>query len=58
MEYFITGYCRNYDQSRMVEVETENGELTQADCDYGTCPYEGNCEIAKRIRAVAKGGEI
>jgi len=48
-EEFISGYCRTQDQSRMVAVEVEDGDLF-ADCSYGGCPYEDRCTIAARIR--------
>lgn len=49
-EIFISGYCRVLDQSRMVELITEDGELVDVDCCYGSCIHEPNCQIAKRIR--------
>ena len=49
-ETFISGYCRVLDQSRMVELVTEDGELTEVDCCYGSCVHEPNCQIAKQIR--------
>ena len=49
-EIFISGYCRAIDQSRMVELVTEDGELTEVDCCYGSCVHEPNCQIAKQIR--------
>ena len=49
-ETFISGYCRQLDNSRMVEVITEDGELTEVDCSYESCPYVPNCTIAQRIR--------
>lgn len=51
-EHFFSGYCRQLDQSRMVTVVTENGEITECDCCYGSCVYEPNCPIAEQIRAV------
>ena len=48
-ETFISGYCRALDSVRTVTVEIENGKLF-ADCSYGSCSYEGNCQIAQRIR--------
>ena len=45
-EKFISGYCRQLDASRMVEVVAENGEV---DCCYGSCVYQGSCLIAKEI---------
>lgn len=53
-ESFISGYCRNLDAARMVEVITEDGRLTEADCDYGTCPYEPNCTVAQQIHELEK----
>ena len=48
-EEFIYGYCRVQDGSRTVTAEKE-GEKWFADCNYGACPYEGNCQIALRLR--------
>ena len=49
-EIFISGYCRVLDQSRMVELITDGGELVEVDCCYGSCIHEANCQIAKQIR--------
>ena len=49
-EIFISGYCRVLDQSRMVELITEDGELVDVDCCYDSCIHEPNCQIAKQIR--------
>ena len=48
-EKFISGYCRQLDASRMVEVVAENGEIAEVDCCYGSCVYQGSCLIAKEI---------
>ena len=48
-EKFITGYCRQLDASRMVELILEDGKLSEADCCYGNCLYQSNCPIAKKI---------
>ena len=48
-EKFISGYCRNIDESRMVCVVTEDGKLTEVDCSYECCPFTGECTIAKSI---------
>lgn len=48
-EMILTGYCRSTDSHRMVMVEKDGGKW-YADCCYGNCPYEANCEIAKKIR--------
>lgn len=49
-EVFLSGYCRTIDQSRMVTVVTEDGELTEVDCCYETCVYAPNCTVAEKIR--------
>ena len=49
-EIFISGYCRAIDQSRMVALVTEDGELVEVDCCFGSCVHEPNCQIAKQIR--------
>ncbi len=51
-EHFISGYCRNIDAARMVEVITDHRILVEADCDYGTCPHEPGCTIAQQIREI------
>ena len=48
-ETFYSGYCRQLDDSRMVEVITENGQLLEVDCCYETCIYTPNCTIAQQI---------
>ena len=47
-EYFLSGYCKALDSSRIVTVEVENSDF-QADCAFPDCPYAPNCEIAKKI---------
>ena len=49
-EDFFSGYCRQLDASRMVAVVTVDGEVDEVDCCYGSCPYEGECTIAQKIR--------
>ena len=48
-ETFISGYCRCLDNSRMVELVTENGDLLEVDCSFENCPHTGNCTIAQAI---------
>ncbi|MBO7252871.1 MAG: hypothetical protein J6V25_09645 [Oscillospiraceae bacterium] len=50
IEKFISGYCRQLDNARMVEVIVCDGEVEEVDCCYGSCVYESNCPIAKEIR--------
>ena len=49
VEKFLSGYCRQLDGSRVVEVILENGEITEIDCCYGSCVHQINCPIAKEI---------
>ncbi len=53
-EHFLTGYCRTIDQSRMVEVITEDHQLTDVDCCYESCIHCPNCTIAAEISALLK----
>ena len=48
-EFFISGYCRAIDQSRMVAVVTEDGRLEEVDCCYPDCVHAPNCIIAQEI---------
>ena len=48
-EKFFSGYCRQLDASRMVEVILEDGDITEVDCLYGNCVYQDNCPLAKEI---------
>ena len=49
-ETFLSGYCRTTDQSRIVEVITEDGKLLEIDCCYENCIHTPNCSIAQQIR--------
>ena len=51
-EKYLTGYCRQLDNARMVEVILEDGEITEVDCCYGNCAYQSNCPIAKEIESL------
>ncbi len=52
VEKFLSGYCKQLDASRLVEVLLENGELTEAGCCYGSCVYQPGCPIAREIDAL------
>lgn len=56
-EKFFSGYCRQLDNARMVEVVLEDGQLTEVDCCYGNCPYESNCPIAQGIDQLLHDGK-
>ena len=49
IEKFVSGYCRQLDASRMVEVILEDGEVTEIDCCYGNCIHQVNCPIAQEV---------
>ena len=49
IEKFVSGYCRQLDASRIVEVILEDGEITEIDCCYGNCVYQSNCPVAREI---------
>ena len=51
-EKFITGYCRQLDQSRVVTAITEDGALTEVDCCYPACVHAPACPIAAELRAL------
>ncbi len=53
-EKFLSGYCRQLDASRMVEVIIEDGEITEVDCCYGSCVYQSNCPIARQCREITR----
>jgi len=48
-EKIVSGYCRQLDAARIVEVILEDGEITEVDCCYGNCLYQASCTIAKEI---------
>lgn len=53
-EVFLSGYCRNIDQSRMVAVVTEDGQLVEVDCCFEGCIHAPNCNIAQQIEEALK----
>ena len=52
-EIFLSGYCRQIDQSRKVIVEIYDGKV-DVGCGYDSCPYAPNCTIAQRIDQLDK----
>lgn len=53
-EHFVSGYCRQLDGARMVELEVVDRELTDCDCDFGNCPFQTVCKIAESIEEYLK----
>ena len=53
-EKFFSGYCRQLDGARTVEVVMVDGSLDEVDCCFGSCPYEDNCPIGKEIKMLTK----
>ena len=51
-EKFITGYCLQLDQSRVVTAVTEDGALTEVDCCYPACVHAPACPIAAELRTL------
>lgn len=49
-EKFITGYCRQLDESRMVCILHRGSTLEECDCCYGSCLYQAECRVAAQIR--------
>ena len=49
VEKFLSGYCKQLDSSRLVEVVLEDGKLTETDCCYGECIWQSGCPIAAQI---------
>ena len=56
IEEFISGYCRQLDGSRMVEVIITDGKIDEVDCCYGNCIYQPNCTIAQKIEELLSRG--
>lgn len=50
IEKFVSGYCRQLDGARTVEVIVTDGNVDEVDCAFGSCPYENNCPIGREIR--------
>ena len=56
-EYFLSGYCRCLDGSRMVTVETDGKNITDISCSYVNCPYAEGCPIGGQIaQLTCRGG--
>lgn len=53
-EAFLSGYCRGIDQSRMVAVVVEDGQLVEVDCCFENCIHAPNCTVAESIRQLLK----
>ena len=48
-EHFCSGYCRQLDAARMVELVIEGTEVAEVDCSYGDCKFQTSCPIAQAI---------
>ena len=53
-EHFVSGYCRQLDGSRMVEVIVEDRKVDEVDCAYGNCQFQMQCTIAKAIEELTE----
>ena len=53
-EKYISGYCKQLDNSRLVEILLEGGKVTEVDCCYGSCVYQSGCPIARQIDGISE----
>lgn len=53
LEEMVSGYCRAFDQTRIVtceyEVLPEGRRLQSTDCDYGVCVHSKSCTLMKQV---------
>lgn len=51
-EEMVSGYCRAFDQTRIVTCEYEvlpaGRRLRSTDCDYGTCVHSKSCQLIRQ----------
>ena len=40
------------DLTYKADVKIEDGKITEVDCCYGSCVYQGNCPVAREIEAL------
>lgn len=48
-EHYFSGYCRQLDTARMVELVVEGSAVDEIDCCYGDCAFQSTCPIAQQI---------
>lgn len=53
-EQFLSGYCRQLDAARMVEVLVEDGKVDEVDCAFGNCQFQPQCTIARAIEELTE----
>ena len=53
-EHYLSGYCRQLDAARLVEVVVENGAADECDCCYGDCKFQSQCTIAAAIEELTE----
>lgn len=51
MEWILSGYCRNQDQTRTVLLERVDG-LWDCDCSFPSCIFRNTCVLAGQIRNI------
>ena len=56
MELFLSGYCRQVNDTRTVCVEIEDGGPAEADCCYPDCRFAADCTVAQAIWKAENGG--
>ncbi|MCI8854078.1 MAG: ubiquinone biosynthesis protein UbiE [Lachnospiraceae bacterium] len=58
-EEMVSGYCRAYDQTRIVTCEyekmPEGRRLQSTDCDYGNCIHSKSCRLMRQALELETG---
>ena len=57
-EAFFSGYCRQTDGSRMVEVVVTDGRIDEVDCCFGNCVHQPCCTIAQKIEELLQESSV
>ena len=60
IEEFFTGYCKKHNTTQMLTAEYSQDEdgyfsLENVTCEFGNCPYSGECTVIRQ--ALAKEDE-
>ncbi|MBP3634199.1 MAG: hypothetical protein J6J43_06470 [Oscillospiraceae bacterium] len=53
MEWYISGFCREQNQTRTVMVEEDEGDW-DVGCTFTRCAHSESCTICQKIKALQK----